>query len=30
MDMGLMVVQAVVFSFITWRRLKGSSPGRRR
>ena len=30
MDMGLMVVQAVVFSFITWRRLKGSRPGRRR
>jgi len=30
MDMGLMVVQAVVLSFITWRRLKGSSPGRRR
>jgi ABC transport system ATP-binding/permease protein len=29
-DMGLMVVQAVVFSFITWRRLKGSNPGRRR
>jgi hypothetical protein len=25
-----MVVQAVVFSFITWRRLKGSSPARRR
>jgi ABC transport system ATP-binding/permease protein len=30
LDMSLMVVQAVVFSFITWRRLKGSSPGRRR
>jgi ABC transport system ATP-binding/permease protein len=29
-DMGLMVVQAVVFSFITWRRLKGSKPSRRR
>jgi hypothetical protein len=30
LDMSLMVVQAVVFSFITWRRLKGSSPSRRR
>ena len=30
LDMSLMVVQAVVFSFITWRRLKGSSPARRR
>ena len=28
--LSLMVVQAVVFSFITWRRLKGSSPARRR
>jgi ABC transport system ATP-binding/permease protein len=30
LDMGMMVVLAVVFSFITWRKLKGSSPARRR
>jgi ABC transport system ATP-binding/permease protein len=30
LDMGMMVVLAVVFSFITWRRLRGSSPARRR
>jgi ABC transport system ATP-binding/permease protein len=29
-DMGMMVVLAVVFTFITWRRLRGSSPARRR
>ena len=30
LDMGMMVVLGVVFSFITWRRLRGSSPARRR
>jgi ABC transport system ATP-binding/permease protein len=30
LDMGMMIVLGVVFSFITWRRLRGSSPARRR
>jgi ABC transport system ATP-binding/permease protein len=29
MDMGLLVLLAAVYSFITWRRLVGKSPGRR-
>jgi ABC transport system ATP-binding/permease protein len=29
MDMGLLIVLAAVYSFITWRRLAGKSPGRR-
>jgi ABC transport system ATP-binding/permease protein len=29
MDMGLLVALAAVYSFITWRRLVGKSPGRR-
>jgi ABC-type multidrug transport system ATPase subunit len=29
LDMGMMIVLAAVFSFITWRRLVGKSPGRR-
>jgi ABC-type multidrug transport system ATPase subunit/pSer/pThr/pTyr-binding forkhead associated (FHA) protein len=29
MDMGLLVVLAAVYSFITWRRLVGKSPGKR-
>ena len=30
LDMGMMVVLAAVFSFLTYRRLRGRSPGRRR
>ncbi len=29
LDMGMMIVLAAVYSFITWRRLVGKSPGRR-